>query len=150
MNSCKTKLPSFKIIGGIIFLLFTMFYVQAQTRTTNEAKVILVVSEKSDEISHLELFNTFEKMKGNEILEKYPNCQFYIGLLQGSYELNENDVIPLMGSTIIMYTDRHYLSGNRLLPSDSVFRWGPIGHGFDKGQSGIQEKRRINSKNTVR
>ena len=118
MNSCKTKLPSFKIIGGIIFLLFTMFYVQAQTRTTNEAKVILVVSEKSDEISHLELFNTFQKMNSPEVLEKYPNSQFYIGLLEGSYELNKNNIIPIKGSTIIMYTDRQYLSGNILFPSD--------------------------------
>jgi len=101
----------------LFFLMASMLVGHAQSLTTNETKVVLVVKGVSEGITQLALFNTFEKMKGKEILEKYPNCQFYIGLLQGSYELNENDVIPLMGSTIIMYTDQPYLSSNSTLPS---------------------------------
>ncbi|MGB5273225.1 MAG: hypothetical protein WBN39_04150 [Flavobacteriaceae bacterium] len=107
-----------KSTGFVLFLFMaSMVLGHAQSLTTKETKVVLVVKGASEGIRKLALFNTFEKMKGNEILEKYPNCQFYIGLLQGSYELNENDVIPLMGSTIIMYTDQPYLSSNRILPS---------------------------------
>ncbi len=108
-----------KLKAGLYFVVIVFFVINcnAQVLSTIETKVVLVVNEKSDEISHLELFNTVEKMKGNGILEKYPNCQFYIGLLEGSYELNKNNVIPLIGSTIIMYTDKPYLSSNRILPS---------------------------------
>ncbi|MGB5666492.1 MAG: hypothetical protein WBM53_06575, partial [Maribacter sp.] len=106
----------------------------AQSLTTKETKVVLVVKGASEGIRKLALFNTFEKMKGNEILEKYPNCQFYIGLLQGSYELNENDVIPLMGSTIIMYTDQPYLSSNRILPSIRYFAGDQLDMGSGKAK----------------
>ncbi|MBT8302332.1 MAG: hypothetical protein KJO63_13445, partial [Maribacter sp.] len=50
----------------------------------------------------------------------FPNCQFYIGLLQGRYEVEEDKVIPSKDSTIIMYTEQHYLSGNTLLSSDGL------------------------------
>lgn len=118
MNSCKTKLASFKIIGGIIFLLFTMFYVQAQTRTTKEAKVIFVVSEKSDALSHLELYNTFQKMNGPEALEKYPNSQFYIGLLQGSYEVVQAMVRPQTGTTIIVFINQPLFGDSDMVITD--------------------------------
>ena len=107
-----------KSTGCVVFLFMaSMVFGHAQSLITKETKVVVVVKGASEGITQLALFNTFEKMKGNEILEKYPNCQFYIGLLQGNYELNENDVIPLMGSTIIMYTDQPYLSSNNTLPS---------------------------------
>ena len=103
--------------GMVLLLLVGMGLGHAQSLTTNETKVVLVVKGASEGISQITLFNTFEKMKGNGILEKYPDCQFYIGLLRGGYELNDNDVTPLLGSTIIMYTDQPYLSSNRILPS---------------------------------
>ena len=103
--------------GLVLLLLVSMGLGHAQSLTTNETKVVLIVKGASEGISQIALFNTFEKMKGNGILEKYPNCQFYIGLLRGSYELNDNDVTPLIGSTIIMYTDQPYLSSNRILQS---------------------------------
>jgi hypothetical protein len=109
-----------KLKAGLFFVVLVFFNINcnAQVLSTRETKVIMVVSEKSDEISHLELFNTFQKMNSPEVLEKYPNSQFYIGLLEGSYELNKNNIIPIKGSTIIMYTDRQYLSGDILFPSD--------------------------------
>ena len=101
----------------VLLLLVSMGLGHAQSLTTNETKVVLIVKGASEGISQIALFNTFEKIKGNGILEKYPNCQFYIGLLRGSYELNDNDVTPLIGSTIIMYTDQPYLSSNRIIQS---------------------------------
>ena len=103
--------------GLVLLLLVSMGFGHAQSLTTNETKVVLIVKGASEGISQIALFNTFEKIKGNGILEKYPNCQFYIGLLRGSYELNDNDVTPLIGSTIIMYTDQPYLSSNRIIQS---------------------------------
>ena len=103
--------------GLVLLLLVSMGLGHAQSLTTNETKVVLIVKGASEGISQIALFNTFEKIKGNGILEKYPNCQFYIGLLRGSYELNDNDVTPLIGSTIIMYTDQPYLSSNRIIQS---------------------------------
>ncbi len=105
--------------SGLVFLfLASVILGHAQSKTTKETKVILIVEGTSNGIDQIMLFNTFEKMKGNQIFGKFPNCQFYIGLLQGRYELKEDRVKPSLGSTIIMYTDRQYLSGNRVLPSD--------------------------------
>jgi len=108
--------------SGMVFLfLASILLGHAQsktTKTTKETKVIMVVEGTAEGITQVVLFNTFEKMKGNEIFGKYPNSQFYIGLLQGRYEVNDDKVTPSKGSTIIMYTDRHYLSSNRIPPSD--------------------------------
>jgi hypothetical protein len=107
---------------GLLFiaLLFLSINGNTQVISTKEAKVILVVDEKSDTISHLELFNTFQKMNGPEALEKYPNSQFYIGLLEGSYELNKNYIIPIEGSIISMYTDKQFLSSNTSFPIGNI------------------------------
>ncbi|MBT8308250.1 MAG: hypothetical protein KJN85_15030 [Maribacter sp.] len=108
-----------KSIGcALLLFIASMFLGHCQSKTTKETKVILVVEGTSDGITQMVLFNTFEKMKGNQIFGKFPNCQFYIGLLQGRYELKEDRVIPSLGSTIIMYTDRQYLSSKTLSPSD--------------------------------
>ena len=118
MNSCNSKLASFKIIGGIFFLLFTMFYVQAQTRTTKEAKVIFIVSERKEAESHIVLFGGFQQMKRDEILEKYPNCQFYIGLLQGSYEVVQAGVRPQKGTTIIVFINQPLFGDSDMVITD--------------------------------
>ncbi len=105
--------------SGMVFLFMTsMLLGHAQSKTTKETKVILVVEGTLDGIAQMVLFNTFENMKGNQIFGRYPNCQFYIGLLQGRYEVNDGRVIPSKGSTIIMYTDQRYLSSNREPPID--------------------------------
>lgn len=110
----KLKLKLFLIV-----LVFFGLNGNAQVLSTKEAKVILVVNEKSNIISHIELFNTFQKMEHPDVLEKYPDSKFYIGLLEGSYELNNNNVLPTKESSITMYTDRQFLSGNTLFPIDN-------------------------------
>ena len=118
MISYKTKLPSFKIIGSIIFLLFTMFYVQAQTRTTKEAKVILVVDKDSNQITNIELFNT--QITENEISKKYSKSIFFLGLFKGRYELNNNAIVPKSESIITMYTDKQLFSNYQFSPSKNI------------------------------
>ncbi|MGB5434978.1 MAG: hypothetical protein WBM98_03730 [Maribacter sp.] len=109
-----------KLLVGLCFVVLMIFGIDgnAQVLSTKEAKVIMVVDETNETVSHIELFGNFQQMKKAEVLEKYPNSHFYIGLLEGSYELNKNNVIPTHGSTVIMYTDRQYLSINTLFPSD--------------------------------
>ncbi len=108
-----------KLKSGLCFAVLVIFGINgnAQVLSTNEAKVILVVDETKETVSHIELFGNFQLLKRAEVIEKFPNCQFYIGLLRGSYELNDHNVTPLIGSTIIMYTDQPYLSSNRILQS---------------------------------
>jgi hypothetical protein len=83
-----------------------------------------VVSANSATVTHLELLNTFQKMKQEEIAKKYPNSRFYLGLLAGSYELAKNELTPLGETTIIMYTEKqfypagHFLSENEFSPGD--------------------------------
>ena len=117
-----------KLKAGLCFAVLVIFGIHgnAQVLSTKEAKVILVVDETKETVSHIELFGNFQLLERAEVLEKYPNCRFYIGLLEGSYELDKNNVKPINGSTIIMYTDRQYLSntefntGNKLSIGDQL------------------------------
>ena len=120
-----------KLKSGLCFAVLVIFGINgnAQVLSTNEAKVILVVDQTKETVSHIELFGNFQLLNRAEVIEKFPNCQFYIGLLEGSYELKKNSVIPINGSTIIMYTDRQYLSNNKLFPSDKF----SIGDQIDLG-----------------
>ena len=114
----KTKLPGFKIIGCITFLLFTMFYVEAQTRTTNEAKVILVVDKVSNEITNIELFNT--QITENEMSKKYLKSMFFLGLFKGRYALKNNAIIPKSESIITVFTDKLLFSNTEFSPGKNL------------------------------
>lgn len=127
---------------SVMVLLFMvgLVVVHAQSKTTVETKVILAVEGVSEGISHITLFNTFEKMKGKEIFRKYPNCQFYIGLLQGRYEVKEDGVLPSRESTIIMYTDRQYLSGNTRPSIDGFMAGDQVDLGTGKAKVASNKK----------
>ena len=114
----KTKLPGFKIIGCITFLLFTMFYVEAQTRTTNEAKVILVVDKVSNEITNIELYNT--QITENEMSKKYLKSMFFLGLFKGRYALKNNAIIPKSESIITVFTDKLLFSNTEFSPGKNL------------------------------
>ena len=118
MISTKTKLPSFKNIGCITFLLFTVFYVEAQTRTTKEAKVILVVNKNSNEITNIELFNT--QITKSEMNKKYLKSMFFLGLFIGRYELNNNAIVPKSESIITVYTDKLLFSNTEFSPGKNL------------------------------
>ena len=117
MNSSKTMLPNFKIIGTI-FLLFTVFYAQAQTRTTKEAKVILVVDKDSNKITNIELFTA--QITESEISRKYSKSIFFLGVFKGRYELNNNAIIPKSESIITIYTNKQLFSNYHFSPSKNL------------------------------
>lgn len=96
------------LIVTTVALLYGMFSATAQTRSTMEAKVILIVNVKSKTIDHMELLNTFQKRTQQEILKDYPYSKFYYGLLSGSYELTKNIIIPLKDATVTMYSDQQF------------------------------------------
>ena len=85
----------------------------AQELTTNGAKVVLVVDEKTSEITQIELFSNFQQLKEATIEKNYPNSQFYMGLLKGNYSLKNNEVVPGYGATVTMYTNRQFYPGEQ-------------------------------------
>ena len=118
MNCRKIRPPSFKIKGCIIFLLFLIFYAQAQTRTTKEAKVILVVDKDSNRIKNIELFNT--QITEDEMLKKYSKSIFFLGSFKGRYELNNNAILPKSESIITIYTDKQLFSDSEFSPGKNI------------------------------
>lgn len=102
----------------------------AQTHSTKETKVILVVSSKTGAVTQLELFHTFQSKKREEIYKKYNDCKFYVGLLKGRYEVNGNYIEPKKNTTIVMYTDKQIFPENYFLPADKLLP----GDRFDLGQ----------------
>lgn len=100
--------------------MLSMGFVKAQTLSTKETKIVLVVNEKTDEVKHIELFSNFKKITQKEMLSKYPDYKFYIGILQGKYSLDQNRVILHKDATITLYTNKRYLPNEDLFPSDGL------------------------------
>lgn len=88
----------------------------AQTRSTKQAKILLIVDEKNTKVMGLELFETGDIQN---IRKRYPGSKFYIGLLSGSYELEKRKVVPKVGATIILYTDRQFFPNEELFPNEN-------------------------------
>jgi hypothetical protein len=92
----------------LFLLLFSMSVLNAQTRTTKETKVVLIVSQKTGEVLGLELFEI--QNSENILPKKYPSSTFYLGILKGTFELNQNAVQPKSGAIITIYTDKQLFS----------------------------------------
>lgn len=98
----------------------------AQTHSTKETKVILVVKAETETVTHIVLFNDFEKLNRDEVAAIYPKSQFYIGLLSGSYLLEKHGLTPGERTSVIMYTNKEifqkeaFLSEKNMVPGDKV------------------------------
>lgn len=114
-----------KLLIIIVFVLLGLQQTQAQHRKTKQTKVILVVNEKSATVSSMQLFANFQKVEKKDIPKKYPGSTFYIGLLEGSYELEKNTITPVEGSMVTMYTEKQFFSGNQVF-LDSQFALGDL------------------------
>ena len=121
----RTRCSNHNVI--LVFMLMAFLNVRAltaQQRTTKEAKVVLVVDKSENDVTNIELFNDFEAYGKQNILRKYPNSKFFIGLLKGSYKAaGGGGILPLQNSTITIFTNKEYFFGNRPFP-DEVFAQG--------------------------
>lgn len=99
----KVTIRKSKIYGILMMLVFGVFFSSAQTKSTNEAKVVLILSKKTKEVSGITLLDA-ENSK-NDLPKTYPNHIFYLGMLKGNYEVTNTLIKPLSGSTITVYTD---------------------------------------------
>ena len=91
----------------LFFVVLVYFGINsnAQVLSTNEAKVVAVVAAESNAIKALELFADQDN-KEEQLQKKYPDCQFYIGLMEGSYEVVQTQVYPQRGTTIIIFNNQ--------------------------------------------
>ncbi len=84
---------------------YGIFSATAQTMSTREAKVVAVVNVENNTIRALELFA--DKDNVNEsLIKRFPDCKFYIGLMEGSYEVVRAMVRPQRGTTIIIFNNQ--------------------------------------------
>jgi len=90
------------------------FYGQTQQYSTMETKVILVAPLKTDIINEIILFNTFQELYKEGLSDAYSDCRFFIGTYTGTYQLKEDEVLPMRGATIVIFTDE------LLYPNDKV------------------------------
>ncbi|MBT8182620.1 MAG: hypothetical protein KJO53_13650 [Eudoraea sp.] len=96
----------------VFFLLAGILSVTAQTMTTREAKVVAVVNAENNTIKALELFTDENSDKGS-LIKKYPDCKFYIGLMEGSYKVVQAIVHPQKGATVnIFYSQPIYAAAD--------------------------------------
>ncbi len=107
-----------KLFYTFIMVVFGLFFTQAQTRSTAETKVILVVNNDSNQITNIELFKP--EITENEMSKKYIKSIFIYGLFKGRYELNDNVILPKSESIITMYTDKQLFSNNKFIPSKNI------------------------------
>ncbi len=111
-----------------IFILFVSGVCPGQTLSTKEAKVVLVVD--SEVVSHILLFTKMQKMDKAHLFERNKGCKFYVGLLKGSYEVNDNYIEPKENTIIIMYTEKQIFPENYFFPADKLLP----GDRFDLGK----------------
>ena len=107
-----------KLFYTYIMVVFGLSFAQAQTRSTVKTKVILVVNEKSNSVTNLELFT--QKNSEDKLLKKYPNSHFYLGMLAGDFELKDGIIELKTGAVIAMYTDKQLFSNKQFYPKENI------------------------------
>jgi len=107
-----------KCLVLFITILLLGLNVKAQTRSTAETKVILVINKGSNQITNIELFKP--QITENEMLKKYSKSIFFFGLFKGKYELNNNVILPKSESIITVYTDKQLFSNNQFSPNKNM------------------------------
>lgn len=122
--------------NGVYFVIAWIFLSvvngRAQPMITKETKILLVMHPKTDDFTAMELFNS--QVNIEELNKKYPDHRFYIGLLQGGYELHGNRIRPELDAVIIIYTDQQFYAGNLDFPVGNY----PIGRSFKMQGNGIR------------
>lgn len=103
----------------------------AQERTTNETKIVVVINTDNHMVSHIQLLNTFLEKEKELIFKDYPKHSFFYGVLKGKYELKEEEVLPLAGTTIVVHTERqlfpeHNFYANKKLLAGEIYKLGKI------------------------
>ena len=90
-------------IAGLIMVIGQFSY--GQNMTTKEAKVVVVVDSENKTIRSLELFTDTET-EGERLQQKYLEGNFYIGLMEGSYEVVQGKVRPQKGTIVIIFNNQ--------------------------------------------
>lgn len=97
-------------------VVFAAGMAQEQTRSTISTNVVMVIDEKSNKVTDIELVT--RENAGKTLLKKYPNSKFCLGTLQGAYNMVQNGIVPTRGSTITIYPTKEFLAGHQYLPGD--------------------------------
>jgi len=114
----KVAIIKSRTYSVLLPLLFVVFFSSAQTKSTNETKVVLILSKKTNEVSGIALLDT-ENSK-NVLPNTYPNHIFYLGIFKGSYEISDALIEPLSGATITIYTDKLLFSEDQFSHLDDI------------------------------
>ncbi len=104
-----------------LFILFSTMMLQAQSMTTNGFKVVVVMNEKTDQLLAIEQIDNLKNNK--KLSDQYPDARFYIGILKGTYEIQERVIVPKSGAEIAIYTDNE-LYFDLKLPENSLIKKG--------------------------
>jgi len=115
----------------VFFLLIVSGSILAQARSTKEMKLTLVVNEENTKILDLELF---DEKQANSIKKRYPGSKLFIGLLNGSYELEDKRVSPNAGATITIFTDRQFFPNERFFPKEDLAKGDQLNIGLTKAK----------------
>jgi len=105
------KIQGFYITSKMLVIAMMILFCgigNAQERKTKETKIILAVNEKSDAVEHIDLLVNFQKIKKEQLKEKYNRHKFFLGVLKGTYLPSENGITLGGNTTIIMYTDKEF------------------------------------------
>ena len=92
------------LLTTLMVLVFAAFG-QAQTRSTNQTKVVFIVQQESKKVLSIHLLSSMAEKK-DRLAQEYPNCRFFLGELRGQYELKQDVIFPQPASILTMYTER--------------------------------------------
>lgn len=113
-----------------VFLFLGTLFSSGQTRSTKATKIVLIVNEKSNSVEHMELLASFQKKKKKELAGSYTNRNFFLGVLKGTYSLENERIIPGNNTTIILYTEKQFAIPEPYVHGDSL----TLGDTFNLGK----------------
>lgn len=97
----------------VFFLMVGICLGNAQTMSTKGAKVVVVVNT-DNAIQALVLFADLETRE-DQLQQQYSQCNFYIGLMEGSYKIVQARVHPQSGATVNIFYNQPIFSGTEMV-----------------------------------
>lgn len=98
----------------VVLLLFTLGLF-AQTKTTQEAQIVVAVNTEKNEI--VALYPLVEIKKGQDKLQRCAACTNFLGVLSGAYEQKGMTLYPKEGAIIKVFKDQEVYTEQTKFPN---------------------------------
>ena len=98
----------------VLIVLLMPFYVGAQMKMAQEAKIVVSINKEGHTIDAVYFLADVKQNK--KLLEEHSNAKYFLGTLSGQYKTQEHTVQPKQGATIKVFKDQEVYSKDKFFP----------------------------------